>query len=238
MSIDPRRLLRLAHDIRTQLRYLKSVRHREVQRDLGLLLLRFEPLQQAGRALTACNARGWEVAAEHILAKVDRLVREIPQMTVMVRKAALTCYSPVPGLREVHQQLNQLADEFGRVEYDLEKEVLAVVTEPIELGKVSLGLFEIRLRIGSLAELDNNTPFDIVPLGPHPAGAKPSITRPCVCHEHLNASDAAAPIRAALAAGRICHFFVLVQSVLTRYDPGRPYVRFDERDRTASDERG
>ena len=238
MSIGPRRLLRLAHDIRTQLRYLKSVRHREVQRDVGLLLGRLEPLQQASRALTRCNARGWDAAAEHILAQVDRLVCEIPQVTDMVRRTAQSCHSPVPSLREVHQQLHQLADEFGNVEYDPEEDVLAVVTDPIELEKVSLGPFEIRLRIGSLAELDNNTPYDIVALGPHPARANPSVTHPSVCHEHLSAGHAAAPIRAALAAGRICHFFVLVRSVLTRYDPDSPYVRLDEWDGAASDGRG
>ena len=118
-------------------------------------------------------------------------------------------------------------EEFDGLVYHKESDLLAVTTESIELDDVHLGEFEIQLHVPSLAEMRYNSIYRIFALDPHPAGSNDCVTHPHVSDEHLCPGDAGAAINMALAAGRICDFFLLVRSVLTNYNPDSPYVSLD-----------
>ena len=69
--------------------------------------------------------------------------------------------------------------------------------------------------------------YSIVALDPHPAACNEAVTHPHVSDEGLCAGDGGAAIQMALANGRICDFFLLVQAVLTTYNSGSPYISLD-----------
>jgi len=130
----------------------------------------------------------------------------------------------VPDLRLLIDELQQVDEEFGGLEFELRKKYFSVATEPISLEDVYLGDFEIRLCWNRLHKNADSLCFEIVALDPHPANEKPGVTHPHVSDRTLCAGDAAVPIKHALEQGRIADAFCLVRSVLLNYNCHSPYV--------------
>ena len=131
---------------------------------------------------------------------------------------------PVPSLRTLTEELDQLEQEFGEWTYETSSMELVASTESIQLDDVDLGPFEIRLMLRDLADLPANSPYRVVAIEPNPAAPDSNVVHPHVSHEVLCAGDAASAINDALEAGRLCDFFLIIRSTLQTYNPDSPYV--------------
>jgi hypothetical protein len=141
---------------------------------------------------------------------------------------ALSSRRRAPCMREIVAELRALEQEFGALSFDRESSTLTVGTEPIELEGICLGAFEIRLHLGEFRDLDSRRPYSVVALEPNPAACNESVTHPHVRDEQLCEGDGTGAVRAALLAGRLCDFFLLVTSVLGTYNPDSPFVKLEE----------
>ena len=221
-------LVRIAHLIRRQLFALRLSRAASVLRQADHLLDNVGRLQTARRKLSICLDRNWGGASRKVLDQLESSVRDLPYYASQIQQACQGCDPKVPSVREVVEDLQQLRNEFGQVQFASKEQALAVVTDAIELEDVYLGEFEIRLHIDRLGEPQRGSVYSITALDPHPAASNGAVTHPHVSDERLCAGDAGAAIQSALASGRICDFFLLVRSVLTTYSPSSPYVSLDK----------
>jgi hypothetical protein len=130
-----------------------------------------------------------------------------------------------PTLRFLYEELLALHQEFEEVQIDLQEQILTVRTEPIVLEDRHLGRFEIRLDYASLGD---HSPYETVPLQPDPPVLNSDVSHPHVNGNRLCEGDAKAPLAAALAQGRLCDFFLLIDRVLKTYNPESAYVRLEE----------
>ena len=238
MSISDKQLIRTAQQIRDQLQLLKAGREKQVQQRLADFIDQLERMHNLQRRLSICQVRSWNAALAIMVSQVEAVLRDIPHYVQEVERSVADCGIKVPSVREVCQELIQAGDEFGDLRYCHDGKVLTVTTEPIELDDVYLGDFEIQLHVSSLAEVRYDNTYRIVALAPHPAASNDVVTHPHVSDERLCPGDAGAAINRALAAGRICDFFLLVRSVLTNYNPDSPYVSLDNWHGTACYECG
>ncbi len=238
MSLSQRQLIRIASRIRDQLLTLKQSKQRQVENRATGLIEQMSRLVAIRRKLNLCEIRNWQAAGEKVLRQVEAALRDIPYHIQQVEQAVQACNIKVPSVTEVYQELIQADEEFDGLMYHSEGDLLAVTTEPIELSDVHLGEFEIQLHVPSLAEMRYNAIYRIVALDPHPAASNECVTHPHLSDERLCPGDAGAAINMALAAGRICDFFLLIRSVLTHYNPDSPYVSLDNWHGTACHECG
>ncbi len=132
------------------------------------------------------------------------------------------------ALRDLHQDLLQLRDEFDEVQFDLRRHLIVAVTPSIELEEIALGPFRIELHLDRLVEHANASAFDLIALRPNPADSNEDVTHPHVRDRQLCAGDATVPIARALEQGRICDAFLAVAAVLKTYNPGSPYVSLSD----------
>ena len=227
MNLSKQHLGRIANAVRSQLQILAANRQEQVQKKVADLIGHMERLRAIRRKLSICHTRAWRAAAARLTLGVEAALRDIPYHVQQVEQAIQACRKASPSLGEVYEELVQVDNEFGELRYHAEGELLAVVTEPIELEDIFLGDFEVQLRVPGLAEMRHGATYRIVALDPHPAASNECVTHPHVSDEQLCAGDAGAAIQAALSTGRICDFFVLVRSVLTHYNPDSPYVSLD-----------
>lgn len=164
---------------------------------------------------------------EELSYRLGDLARQAEQLRVEYARAV----DPVPELAEWVRDLRQLESEFATVEVRWPDEVLRVVTEPIVLEDVELGPFAIefgwdharRFRGGARA-------FEVIALEPNPATGRDDVVHPHVEGRRLCAGDATEPLRQAVDEGRLTDAFLIVQSVLTTYNPRSPYVPLAEWD--------
>ena len=138
----------------------------------------------------------------------------------------------MPKLSLVVEELTQVQQEFGDLEFNKAEDTISVVTEPITLEDVYLGPFRIQLELNKLSELYQGGAYHVIALEPNLAATDASVTHPHVSNDRLCEGDGYAAIRAALEQGRLCDFFTLVRSILNTYSPDSPYVRLDEWDST------
>ena len=179
------------------------------------------------RRLERAEGRGWSAAARQTR---ERLHAALANLQARV-ETALRHSTPAlprdyrPTLRQVHEELAALHDEFDQVEIDLKGGTLAVVTEPVVLEDVDLGRFEIRLDWGGLV---SDRTYEVIALDPNPAACSSDTTHPHVQGDHLCEGEGRLPIRQALEQGRLCDFFLVVAQILGTYNPGSAYVRLDD----------
>jgi len=131
-------------------------------------------------------------------------------------------------LRDLHQDLLQLQEEFEDVTIDTQHRVITAETESIELEDVELGAFRIELHVDRLVDGANASAFDIVALQPNSPDSSDNVTHPHVRDGQLCAGDATVPIARSLEQGRICDAFLAVRSVLQTYNPSSPYVSLSD----------
>ena len=183
-------------------------------------------LLQLSRGIERAGDRGWISAARRL---TDDLRREMHVLqghllTICNRLDSRTA-ADVPGEGEIFRDIMALSEEFDRVEVDLKTHEICVTTEPINLEGIYLGPFEIHLDLQSVGD---SSPYRVVAAEPNPAGTDETVTHPHVQDESLCEGEGRAAIRAALAAGRVYDFFVLVQQVLNTYARGQAYVELSD----------
>ena len=229
MQIPERKLIRLAEAIHQQLQGLQGNRYGEVMRRTRSLIESIGELRRFNDLLTICLGRDWNAAAGNVTDRIVQALRDIPYYAGEVQRMVELARMKLPAVRDILADLRQTEEEFDNLKYVKDEQALVVTTEPIELEGYYLGEFEIRLHIGSLAEMKRRSSvYRIVALDPHPAASNDCVTHPHVSDEHLCEGDAGAAIESALANGRICDFFQLVHAVLTTYNPHSPYVALDD----------
>ena len=130
--------------------------------------------------------------------------------------------------RQLLGELHQLEDEFNELLVKPREGILAVVTRPVTLEGVRLGRFRVELHLERLAGRRDASAFACVALDPNPAATSEDTTHPHVRDDTLCAGEASVPIAAALADGRVCDAFLLIDRVLHTYNAGSPYVALDD----------
>ena len=227
MNLTKQKLVRIADNIRDQLLTLKGTRQKQVEQKSFNVAGQIERLQRLQRYFTICVCRKWNAGVAQMMRSIENVCREISNNVQDVERAIKAWDIKVPALKDIFGELVQVDEEFGNLGYDRDGKFLSVVTEPIDLEGIHLGEFEIRLHIQSLSDVSYNTLYTIVALDPNPAASNECVTHPHVSDERLCPGDAGAAIQTALASGRICDFFMLVNSVLTHYNADSPYVSLD-----------
>jgi hypothetical protein len=220
--------IKIAAMIQEQLRLLQDHHFREVQRLIYVVGTHLDSLQTGRKCLEQCSYRNWHGAATKLTGRIENWLHDLPYAVEQALHMIGNARNQTPALRPIWDELEQLQQEFGRIECDLAEKSLSVFTDPIELEGMFLGDFEIRLEIEKLGQLRDSSIFRIIALDPHPAATNDSVTHPHVSEECLCAGDAGAALLQALATGRICDAFLLVKAVLETYNSSSPYVSLDE----------
>ena len=229
---DIRELIRIANTVHDELAKLRRDRHMRLLRRLADLAARFQELARDSRKMGVSLARGWLTAAENSCWGVRRALNEISSSVSQVQPLTESHHKKLPKLSLLVDELKQLQQEFGHVDFDREQNSLSVTTEAVTLDGLYLGPFQIRLQLDTLSRIYDMSPYSVIALDPHPASTDESVTHPHVRDERLCEGDGATAIKAAIEQGRLCDFFTLVRSILNTYAPDSPYISIDEWDGT------
>jgi len=132
-----------------------------------------------------------------------------------------------PTAKDLILDLEALERDFPKVEY--RDKHLRVTTDNIVLQYMGMefdfGPFEIALDMGAVA-CNARKPYEVLALDPH---WTPSHD---YCHPHLTGRDlcsgdgTAAALRAT-TEGRVYDFFVIINQILSTYNPASPYVKLE-----------
>jgi len=180
-------------------------------------------LEQLGRQLSAAKRRGFTRAARKlnqlIATEVLNLREELDALAAFWRERLLV--PQLPRVRDLYEDLVALQDEFEEVACTLSARTLSVTTAPIVLEGRKLGRFCIELEWDCLGAPPD---YRVVALEPSPAEEDELVTHPHVREESLCAGDGLGALQAALAAGRLYDFFLIVSRILNTYSRGQAYV--------------
>ena len=221
---DIENAIRIADRIRDVLLGLKHSRYLGLARQLSSLGGELQDIVAVSRKMTIALAHEWLSAAEDCCHSADRLLGEIPYCVSRIQQLTEAPRKSVPTLAALVEDLDQLQQEFGSLEFDNKRGIISVTTEPVTLEDVDLGPFRIQLEIDKLGELYYASPYHVIALEPNPAATDQSVTHPHVNGERLCEGDGSPAIQAALEEGRLCDFFTIVRSILNTYCPDSPYV--------------
>ncbi len=218
-------LLRLAVKAHTGL--TNGRRDRNLHEVLYRMTDRLEFLAGYARRISRCTDRGWHLAGQRLAEQLRSQLYDLTIDLAVCRDEANRPPQPPPTLASLYAEMQQAVREFGDIAYHPEENSVSVTTEPIVLEHVSLGPFEIRLRLEHLGDGDYGRAIRIVALDPNPAAANEAVTHPHVSDERLCPGDAGAALNSALAGGRLCDVLQIVQSVLSTYNAESPYVALE-----------
>ncbi|QDT64756.1 hypothetical protein [Calycomorphotria hydatis] len=126
--------------------------------------------------------------------------------------------------REITAELLSLNSEFPEVLSIPKRAIIRVTTEPVTLEGIELGSFEIDLSIDAL-HLPH--PYEIGTTSPNPAASDIDCIHPHVRSRRLCEGEATAPIKHALADGRLADFFQVVSQTLQTYNPASAFTDLD-----------
>jgi len=181
-----------------------------------------ERLQQA-------MSRGWRMAAQRVLEDLhyvsQRLGRELEVFRQRLTQSMQATQASTTG--EILAELSALEAEFDDVELDANERTLSLTVGPIELEDIQLGRFRVVLhweRIG------RGRAYEIQALEPCPAEDTDDVTHPHVRDGQLCEGEGTAPIKSALAQGRLFDFFTIVKQVLETYNAESAHVMLDRWD--------
>ena len=148
-----------------------------------------------------------------------------------LRDACETPAAVPPDRCEWIRELRHLETEFGTTTVLWTKQVIRVMTEPIELQGVSLGSFAIEFNWGGGPESGVRA-FEAKAMQPnHPPG-RDDVTHPHVEDDVLCTGSAKDALEQAVADGRLVDAFQIVHSGLTSYNPHSAYVPLRDWDGT------
>jgi len=228
MELTDKQLIKIADSIRQQLQLYRIQQYSDLRSLIYNVSFPQGHLETIRQALDKCNYKNWLSAAKKLTLRAQKTLCNLPHAISQLEHALHSLDTEIPATREVYEELKQIRDEFGRLEYDQSENTLSVFTDPIELEDIFLGDFQIQLQISQLSAMKNNNFLKIIALDAHPAACNDAVTHPHVSDEYLCAGDAVASIQTALTNGRICDVFTLVRSVLETYNPLSPYVSLNE----------
>lgn len=184
----------------------------------------WEECQDIVGRLRDAESREWRAAATQIRRNLTyplaSLISTLQESAKSLSEPQDEC--PTLNLRAVLDELISLETEFAEFDFDLKEHRAWVITEEIILEDIVLGRFRIVLDWRRLGE---DHPYEVQAEDPNPAGSDGSVTHPHVRDDGLCEGEGRAPIRAALAEGRLFDFFVLVRQILGNYNPGSAYVK-------------
>ena len=217
--------------IRERLRQLRQAERSAWPNRLKSLTPAIKRFRKLQRQLKLCHNYVLPSARDQLLAHqlpmlLGEIQREIIPLESLLEQEQQHVIE-IPSSRELHGELEQLASEFGRWEFDRHNGALCVVTEAIELEDVFLGPFEIQLLLDRI-EPNNRLPLKAIAQNPHPATQDAAVTHPHVHQGNPCLGDATMPAQTALRAGRICDVFLMVQQTLKTYNPESPFVRLEK----------
>lgn len=225
---DRKRFVQIASRVADAVASLKHGRCSELARQLESLVGHIERLDTESRKMSVALRRNWLAAADRCLTRARNALNDLSYSISRVQKLTATPRRKTPTLSLIVDELRQLEDEFGGVEFEKADNSLSVTTESITLEDVALGPFRIQLELDRLGELYYSNPYRVIALDPNPAASDSAVTHPHVSGEKLCEGEGCAAIRAAIEEGRICDFFTLVRSILNTYSADSPYVALHE----------
>jgi hypothetical protein len=189
---------------------------------MTLPLAAWDRCQEGSELLQKAVDRGWTAAASACRDRLRHTVNELRWQLEsfgheLAEPPARTC-----SVREVYDDLAALASEFRDVHFDLAAQSIALTTAPVTLEGIYLGPFSILLEWD---EIGRTTPdYRIIAQEECSASADAEVTHPHVRDERLCEGEGAAPIRRALAEGRILDFFTIVAQTLATYNAESAFV--------------
>jgi hypothetical protein len=197
----------------------------ELEYEWSQLRRRWQRLQQAYRRCQLAQEYGWLLCLPGLQAELFAAIASLADVISALR----TAYQPtaIPELTQRHwyHEVVQIFDEFPEVTFAKQDRQLRVETPAITLEGVELGAFAIDFKHEKRPSINN---FTVTALDANPASNNEDIHHPHVKDGELCAGDAKAPLRAAIAHGRLCDAFLLIQSVLQNYNPNSAYVKLDQ----------
>ena len=214
MNADERSLFRTAEGVR-------NLFTQEAKSAAWLPEARWSALEKLARQIERCRTHGFERAGRSLEAAWQVRLEELCATLGAQLDHRRPARPRIPSLREIYDDLAALREEFEEVDIDFGAGTIAVTTDPITLGGVALGPFQIRLDWRNLAE---RSPYCVIALEPHPAATNDAVTHPHVQDEKLCEGDGREAIKAALSQVRIGDFFLLVAQLLRTYAQGQAYV--------------
>jgi hypothetical protein len=225
--------IRTASRIRDALACLKRQKYFETYAQLNQYNDKLKEITKESNLVGKALSKHWFASIEICTNRIDRLLADVTYSIQRIKQFTANKSIKVPTFRELFEELNQLQDEFAKIEFSSDEDTISVITEPIELESVYLGPFEIKLHIDKLSELYKDLPYYCIALDPNPAATSEDVTHPHVSNEKLCEGDGHTAIRAALGQGRLTDFFSMVKSILNTYNPDSPYVSIYEWEGTA-----
>lgn len=182
---------------------------------------RWPRLQRLMRQLDLAKRHGYQAAAR-------RCREELRECLTLWQQDTRTTVPVEPGgptVRDICLELQALAAEFGEVQYEPDRQQLSVVTEPIELEGVYLGEFRIVLQVSGGEQFPA---YEIEPLEPNWASSATVVSHPHVSRGYLCEGEGKQALQQARRSGRLSDFFLIVQRILTTYNPESAYVPLEE----------
>lgn len=217
-------LVRTANRIQEGLMKLKNNRYLELMKQLISFAGQLQELTAESRKMGASLVHGWFSAADRCCSRTSRLLNDVSYSISQIQQLTEGPQKKTPKLSLLVEELDQVREEFGGINFDKAENTLSVVTDPIALEDVALGPFRIQLKLDKLSELYKDRPYRVIALNPNPAATDEEVTHPHVSSERLCEGDGCVAISSALEQGRLCDFFLTVRSVLNTYNPDSPYV--------------
>src|ERR1022692_4079445 len=201
----------------------------EQQADWSHLEYRFELARQQRELVQKARLHGWQLAAHQQQDQFCAVLRTLAQSLESMQAKMLLPPQPIPSLKDLLDELQNLDKEFDDVVFD-KKPYFDVRTEPIRLEDIELGRFAIRWHWPRMANGVHSDCFDIIALDPKPAKGSSDVTHPHVRSRSLCVGDAALPLKSALAQGRLTDAFQIIHSVLKTYNKDSAYASLDDWD--------
>lgn len=225
---DIKNLIRTANKIREASMQLQNERWLELLSCLSTFASKLKEVSLDSRKLSTSLTRNWFAAARRCGTRISRSFDDMTYSLQRAKQFLDRPYKKVPKLSSLVEELHQLQQEFGSVEFDNPENRISAVTNRIDLEETYLGPFEIRLHIDKLRNLYKDSPYYCIALDPHPAATSDDVTHPHVTNEKLCEGEGSAAIRAALEEGRLCDFFTMVRSILNTYNPDSAYISLND----------
>lgn len=225
---NQKKLLKLADMILSQINSLKTEQLKKLRSDMQELTVRCSDVcRQSGKFEKALD-RKWTSSADKIKSSIQRDVTDFSYHLQRFKQLLDTPQGRKVKLSDIYNEFGQIADDIGRMGFDLKAKTISVFTDTIVLEDVNLGSFEIRLSIDDITGMYKQAPYKVIALEPNPAGSNCEVTHPHVSDESLCEGDGFTSIRRALEDGRICDFFMIITNILQTYNPDSPYVSIHE----------
>ena len=222
-------MMRLAGRIRQIVDRQQSEPARALRGEMDDLEYRYGKLQHHRRTLSMAAQKGFSSSSKRTLSGIAMDLQNLWSSVASCQRLCEQAQesSKPAGLREIYLDLMAAKAEFGMT-WDHKDKELVVTTDAITLEDTYLGDFEVRVRLDQI--IADQCFVRVVAMDPHPAASDHRVTHPHVSDEGLCMGDGKTAIKKALRSGRIFDAFELMNSILTTYNSGSPYISLSDWD--------